>query len=159
MSRRGAGPYAFDELLSPRMHDLRTTIAQLAQSFAESVVAAVATTPLEDLVAARGAGGTRTEPRRSRRRSPAGGPPIQPAPKEVRPKAGRLARRSPEDIAKTLDLIVKFLKTRPTGLRSEEIRKAFGLDVRELPSILKQGRATKKLKSRGRKRATTYCAA
>jgi hypothetical protein len=141
------------------MHDLRTTIAQLAQSFAESVLAAIAMTSIQDLVAVSGGGTHPAEPRRSRRAAPAGRRQIAPAPAAVRHEAGRLARRSPEDIAKTLDLIVKFLKTRPTGLRSEEIRKAFGLDVRELPRILQQGRATKKLKTRGRKRATTYSAA
>ena len=45
------------------------------------------------------------------------------------------------------------------GLRSEEIRKALKLDVREVPRVLKEGLAKKKLKSRGQKRATTYFAA
>jgi hypothetical protein len=42
------------------------------------------------------------------------------------------------------------------GLRAEEIRKQLGLDVREVPRVLKEGLRTKKLKAKGRKRATTY---
>jgi hypothetical protein len=81
------------------------------------------------------------------------------APTAKETKGGRLARRSPEEIAKALDLVAKLLKTHPKGLRAEEIRKAFGLDAREMPRILKEGLAKKKLKSRGQKRATTYMAA
>ena len=74
-------------------------------------------------------------------------------------KGGRLARRSPADIAKTLGQIVALVKTKKAGLRSEEIRKALKLDVREVPRVLKEGLAKKKLKSKGQKRATTYTAA
>jgi len=41
-------------------------------------------------------------------------------------------------------------------MRSEEIRKALKLDVREVPRVLKEGVAKKKLRSKGQKRATTY---
>jgi hypothetical protein len=44
-------------------------------------------------------------------------------------------------------------------MRAEEIRKMLGLDVREMPRILKEGFAKKALKSKGQKRATTYFAA
>jgi len=44
-------------------------------------------------------------------------------------------------------------------MRSEEIRKALKLDVREVPRVLKEGLSKKKLKSRGQKRATRYSAA
>lgn len=74
-------------------------------------------------------------------------------------KGGRLARRSPADIAKALGQIVALVKTKKAGLRSEEIRKALKLDVREVPRVLKEGLAKKKLRSKGQKRATTYTAA
>ena len=45
------------------------------------------------------------------------------------------------------------------GLRAEEIRKHLGLDVREVPRVLKEGLRTKKIKAKGQKRATTYRAA
>jgi hypothetical protein len=46
-----------------------------------------------------------------------------------------------------------------TGLRAEEIRKTLGLDVREVSRVLKEGLRTKKLKSKGEKRATVYSVA
>jgi len=73
--------------------------------------------------------------------------------------SGRLARRSPEEIARTLDKIHGLLKGKKAGMRSEEIRDALKLDVREMPRVLKEGLAKKKLKSRGQKRATTYTVA
>ncbi len=50
------------------------------------------------------------------------------------------------------------MKKSKTGLRSEEIKKALGLDVREVPRILKTAVKTKKLKAKGQKRATVYSA-
>ncbi|MGH7295483.1 MAG: hypothetical protein ACRELB_11145, partial [Polyangiaceae bacterium] len=63
-------------------------------------------------------------------------------------------RRGPEDIARTLGLVIAALKTGP--LRAEEIQKLLKLDKRELPRVLQEGLATKKLKKKGEKRATTY---
>jgi hypothetical protein len=53
---------------------------------------------------------------------------------------GRLQRRSPEEIAKTLVQVVAAVKT----------------PSQEMPRILKEGLAKKLLKSKGQKRATTY---
>ncbi|MGH7296566.1 MAG: hypothetical protein ACRELB_16630 [Polyangiaceae bacterium] len=63
------------------------------------------------------------------------------------------ARRAPEDIARTLGLVVAALKTGPMG--AEEIQKLLKLDKRELPRVLQEGLATRKLKKKGEKRATT----
>ena len=70
-----------------------------------------------------------------------------------------MQRRSPADIARALDAVVILVRKSKAGLRSEEIRKALKLDVREVPRVLKEGLAKKKLKSKGQKRATTYFAA
>jgi hypothetical protein len=130
-------------------NSLRSALDSLAKSFAESVLDAIHGASLDELVA---------ENRGASRRGPGQPDPLK-APIAKKTKGGRLARRSPEEIAKALDLVAKLLKTHPKGLRAEEIRKAFGLDAREMPRILKQGLAKKKLKSRGQKRATTYSAA
>ena len=65
------------------------------------------------------------------------------------------------DLARDADFgqIVALVKTKKAGLRSEEIRKALKLDVREVPRVLKEGLAKKALKSKGQKRATAYTAA
>ena len=73
-------------------------------------------------------------------------------------RGGRLPRRSAEDIKAALDSVHGLLKSSKGGLRAEQIRAALKLDVREMPRVLKEGLATKKLTSKGQKRATTYFA-
>ena len=48
------------------------------------------------------------------------------------------------------------MKTHKNGLRAEEIRTKLGMLSKEMPRILKEGVAKKKLTSKGQKRATTY---
>jgi len=131
---------------------LRSQLNDLAQSFADGVLAAVRTASIEDLLAESGA--------RGGRHSPGGGGGGQPDPLRKRGRLrGRLARRTQEEIEATLAKVVAAVTaTRGKGLRAEEIRKALALDVREVPRVLKEGLRTKKLKARGQKRATTYSA-
>jgi hypothetical protein len=70
--------------------------------------------------------------------------------------AGRLARRSPEQIAKAVERVVALVKKSKDGLRSEQIRAELKLDKRELPRVLGEGLTKKVLKSKGQKRATRY---
>jgi hypothetical protein len=70
---------------------------------------------------------------------------------------GRLARRSSEDIEKTLGLVVAALRAGP--MKAEAIKASLGLDRKELPLVLKLGLKTKSLKKRGQKRGTLYSAA
>jgi hypothetical protein len=133
---------------------LRSALDALAQTFADSVLAVIRAASIDDLHAE--AGGS-TKGRRVR-----GGGGGQPDPLSVpakKTKNGRLARRSADDIAKTLEKVVAAVKASKTGLRSEEIKKALGLDRREVPRILKTAVQSKKLKAKGQKRATTYSAA
>jgi hypothetical protein len=134
-------------------NSLRSTLDSLATSFASAVLDAIRGASLQELLAESG---------NAPRRGPGRLPKSASAPAAAKParagKGGRLARRSPEEIAKTLDRIHGLLKAKKGGMRSEEIRKALKLDVREVPRVLKEGLAKKKLKSRGQKRATTYTA-
>ncbi len=78
------------------------------------------------------------------------------------PARGRragLKRRSPEEIAKALDAVVALVKKSKAGLRAEDIRQKLGLQSKEMPRILKEGLAKRKLRAKGQKRATTYTAA
>jgi len=43
-------------------------------------------------------------------------------------------------------------------MRSEDIRAKLGLESKEMPRVLKEGLAKKKLSAKGQKRATTYFA-
>ncbi len=124
------------------MPNLRSAIESLATAFASSVLDAIRGASLGELLSDGGARPSRAAPTSPRARS-----------------SRRLARRSPEQIAKALERVIALVKTRKGGLRSEQIREELGLDKREVPRVLQEGLAKKKLKSRGRKRATTYTAA
>lgn len=134
------------------MPTLRTTLDTLASFFAANVLAAIRGASLQELLAESG-GAARRGP--GRPRGGGDGTGIRPAKKG---KSGRLARRSAAEIARALDAVIILVRKNKQGLRSEEIRKALKLDVREVPRVLKEGLAKKKLKSRGQKRATTYTA-
>jgi hypothetical protein len=134
---------------------LRSTLDSLATSFAGAVLDAIKGASLQELLA-ESAGAPKRGP--GRPRGPAARVAAPAAARNPR-VAGRLARRSPEEIARTLEKIQGLLKGKKAGMRSEEIRAALQLDVREMPRVLKEGLAKKKLKSRGQKRATTYTTA
>jgi hypothetical protein len=137
------------------MPNLRSTLNDLASSFASNVLNAIRSASIADLHAESG----HREGNGRRARGGGGQPDRLRTPTPKKTKGGRLARRSPADIAKALDEIVALVKKSKAGLRSEEIRKALKLDVREVPRVLKEGLAKKKLRSKGQKRATTYSAA
>jgi hypothetical protein len=134
------------------MSTLRDRLTDLAQSFADEVIAALRGASLDDLLSRGGA-----RPFAARAIEHARDQQARPRP--VTKKPGRLQRRSPEEIARAVDLVAKLVRSRPKGMRAEEIRKTLGLDVREMPRVLKDGLAKKKLRAKGRKRATTYFAA
>jgi hypothetical protein len=134
------------------MNTLKSRIDSLASAFASDVVRAIRTASVEDLLGGIGA---------LNGRAPAAS--VRPLANAVAPRArtlasGRLRRRSTDQIRGTLDKVHGLLKASKGGLRAEQIRVALKLDVREMPRVLKEGLATKKLSSKGRKRATTYFA-
>jgi hypothetical protein len=55
--------------------------------------------------------------------------------------------------------VVALVKKNKNGLRAEAIRTSLGMASKEMPRVLKEGLAKKKLKAKGQKRATTYTAA
>jgi hypothetical protein len=126
---------------------LRSRLASLADSFASAVLDAVRSTPLEGLLFETGG-------------RPASGRTSAAAPKRA-PKAarGRLKRRSAGDIAKALGEVVALVKGHKDGMRAEQIRAQLHMQSKEMPRVLAEGLANKKLKKKGQKRATTYFAA
>jgi hypothetical protein len=127
------------------MSNLRSRLADLASSFADSVIDAIRGASLHELlgeagphVRGRADGSTRAI---SHGKS-----------------AGRLPRRSADEISAALDRIVVLVSKNKDGLRAEQIRSELGMQAKELPRVLKEGLNTKKLRSKGQKRATTYFA-
>jgi hypothetical protein len=130
------------------MSNLRSRLADLASTFTDSVIDAIRSTSLEELLTESG----------SRPKTRQAEAPTRTAPKVARPASGRLPRRSAEDIAGELDRIVSLVQKHKDGLRAEQIRAELGLQAKELPRVLKEGLSSKKLRSKGQKRATTYFA-
>jgi hypothetical protein len=140
------------------MSTLQSRLNAIAASFAEQVLAAIRSGSLNDLV------GRNDDDHAGNGRSPrvarGGGGMPDPivVPSKKRGKNGRLPRRSPDEITALLNKIVLLVKTQKNGLRAEEIRAKLGMEPKEMPRILKEGVSTKKLTTKGQKRATTYFA-
>ncbi len=134
------------------MATLRSTLNALATHLASDIVDVIRSSSLEELLGGRGghSGGAS-----DRSKSTSSGA-TKPSPAG---KSGRLPRRSPDEIAAALKEIVGLVSKHKDGLRAEEIRGELGMQAKELPRLLREGLATKKLKAKGQKRATTYTAA
>jgi hypothetical protein len=123
---------------------LRSKIEALAASFAQEVLDAMKSASFDE-IASLGGGARRGPGRPAGRRSAGGG-------------GGKRIRRSMKDIVSTLDDVVKVVGAAKNGLRAEEIRAKLDLESKQLPRVLKEGLATKRLSKKGEKRATTYFA-
>lgn len=124
------------------MNSLKSQIADLAESFAQSVIAAIRSASLEEILeTSQGRGASRGGVR------------------SVAAKGdGRRVRRSASDIAGVVDAIEQLLAKNPSGLRAEQIRSELGLQAKELPRPLAEGLSQKRFSKEGQKRATTYYA-
>jgi hypothetical protein len=134
-------------------NQLHSRISNLASTFVESVLEAIKTSSLQEILGGNAPRGVRDDARGSKGAVALGtgfrG--------DARVTAtGRLQRRSAEDIAKTLEVVVSLLGSRKNGLRAEQIRTELNLQAKELPRILKEGLSRRKLRAVGQKRATTY---
>lgn len=137
---------------------LQSQLNQLASSFTHAVIEAIREVSLEELVAE--TGGLRGMPRMPAATSRGRGrAPRRQAGPTRRPSSRRLKRRSRKDIQKALGDIVSLVENRPRGMRAEQIRIELGMQAKEMPRILGEGIATRRLRKRGQKRATTYYAA
>jgi hypothetical protein len=138
---------------------LKSRLSDLAASFADEVIAALQGASLHELIGSEAGGGSSSSNGRQSRVATRPAAAVSPSAlaKPAR-TPGRLPRRSPDEIAKALDRMVSLLKKHKDGLRAEEIRANLGMEPKEMPRILKEGVSTKKLSSKGQKRATTYFA-
>ncbi|MBN9162848.1 MAG: hypothetical protein BGO98_46685 [Myxococcales bacterium 68-20] len=138
------------------MSTLRQTIEAHAHEFAAAIVQALRGASLDELVSI--TGGQATAPRAPRAKTNGATTAAPEVAKKVSKKAGRLGRRSADDIARTLEQIVAVLAKHPEGLRAEQIKAALNLDTREVPRPLAEGLNSGALTKSGQKRATTYFA-
>jgi hypothetical protein len=134
-------------------NQLHSRISVLASSFVDSVLDAVKSSSLQEILD--GGSALRAGPRAPVPSRAALAPRAARVPAT---RGGRLPRRSAEDIAKTLEVVVSLLGSRKNGLRAEQIRSELSMQAKELPRILKEGLGRKKIRAVGQKRATTYFA-
>jgi len=159
------------------MSTLKATIETLAADFAKSLIMAIKSASLQEILHETGGhasssmgsmGGAASSASRGR----SGKPGRKPAAVAVEtPKAaaaaparaggrkgkgGRLPRRSASDLAKAKEQIISLLSKHPKGLRSEEIRSKLGLSKQEIPRPLADALTEKLITKKGEKRATTY---
>ncbi|MBX3234317.1 MAG: hypothetical protein KIT84_21630 [Labilithrix sp.] len=165
------------------MSSLKSTIEGLASQFAMSVIGALRSASLAEVMEVTSGGARAVAPTSSRGAS-APAPAAAPAPARRGPgrpkkvaaaapaasapaaapakrrgvvgRPGRLGRRSMADISKVIDDIAALLQKHPGGLRAEEIRRELGVQSKELPRPLADGLAAGRFSKQGQKRATTY---
>ena len=141
---------------------LHAQLNQIASSFTKAVIEAIREVSLEELVAETGglkgmAPPAATPSLRGRGANRERAPRRATGPSR-RTGRRRLKRRSSGDIEKALGDIVSLVENRPRGMRAEQIRTELGMQPNEMPRVLGEGLATRRLRKRGHKRATTYYA-
>jgi hypothetical protein len=126
------------------MSTLQATINALAAEFANNILRALRNASLDELVS--GTGGTsHTKRARSAR--------LVAAPRR---SGGRLHRRSEAQLEKVVEQIVSFVSHHANGVNAEAIKAHLKLQRKELPRPLGMALASKKIRKKGVKRATTY---
>jgi len=147
------------------MSNLRSTIEALASQFASSVLGALRSASIDELVNVAGAGGgggaVRRGPGRPRAAAAATAVAVEAesaSPRGRRGRGGRLGRRSADDISAMIESIVGALQKAGSGQRAEQIRETLGVEAKELPRPLAEAISTGRITKTGQKRATTYFA-
>jgi len=134
------------------MPTLHATINALASEFAHDLLRALRDAPLKDIVAETSSGHVQ---RRAARR-------VSDGTKSI---AGhKRVRRSPETLKKLADQIVALVAKHPKGIRAEELKAAMGVKpgnvgAKVFTKPLSVALASKKIRKRGHRRATTYFSA
>ncbi len=135
---------------------LRNQLQAFAHTFVDQVLGTIQGASLHEIAGTKGSGRVIGGGRSART---VAAKTVAAAPKMASVKAsGRLARRTDEEIQAMLGKVVLLVKTHKEGMRAEQIRSTLGMLPKEMPLILKQGVSTKKLMTKGQKRATTYFA-
>jgi hypothetical protein len=134
------------------MPNFHSNLSNIAAAFTESLLEVIRNAKLNELLAESG----QTAAGRGRRTQPVTTKVPTQSKAVPKSKAGRLPRRSDTEIAAALDQVIALVKRNKNGMGAGAIREAIGLQPKELPRILKAGLSTKRLKSKGQRRATMY---
>ena len=138
------------------MSNLRNTIEGLASQFAASVLEALRSASIDELVDV--AGSSSNGARRGRPRAAESDASSSAAPRRRAGRGGRLGRRTAGDITRMIESIVDVLSKGGQGMRAEQIRESLGVEAKELPRPLAEAISSGRITKTGQKRATTYFA-
>jgi hypothetical protein len=120
------------------------------ESFTADLANIVRTAALEAVIGALGA------PTAPAKRGP--GRPVKsgtPSPIVAPKRTGKRAKRTPEDVAKMGETVVAYVAKNP-GQSVEQIKKALGVEKKDLQLPIVRMVAAKKLKTTGQRRGTRY---
>ena len=125
--------------------DMQAEIAALAARFAQDLMALIRRATLDEIVTVSGrapaphaANGTTA--------------PALPAPDG----SGRQPRRTAEQLEEATQQIVDLVRMNPKGLSAQTIRTRLGIDRSQILMPLERALTSKKIKKKGKKRATMY---
>lgn len=147
-------------VLAFAMSKLRSTIEALASQFAASVLEALRSASIDELVDVAGSGARRGpgRPRSADRDGADRTAAAAPRRSERAGRGGRLGRRTAGDISRMVASIVGALQKSDGGMRAEQIREVLHVEAKELPRPLAEAIASGQITKSGQKRATTYFA-
>ncbi len=134
------------------MSNLRSTINELAETFASEIVKAIRGASLQDILSETTPGMVGRSPR------PATGGKAAAPQSLAKRRGGKRVRRSGDEIWKTAASILELLKGHKAGFRAEEIRAQLSMPKNELAKPIAELLAKKKITKKGQKRSTTYFA-
>ena len=132
------------------MSDFQNEINQVVQSFMGQISELARRAAINTLQSAFGAGATRSSNGASAVKNPSA-----PAAAVGRPRGGRGAKRTAEDLEALSNQLASFIKSNP-GLRVEQINKELGTTTKDLALPIRKLLADSVITSKGQKRSTTY---
>jgi hypothetical protein len=132
------------------MSDFQNEMNRTVQSFVTQISELARRAALETLESAFGAGG----PRQGNGKGAVSAAPATSG-HVGRPRGGRGAKRTAEDLEALSGQVASFVKSHP-GLRIEQINKELGTSTKELALPIRKLLADNVITSKGQKRSTTY---
>jgi hypothetical protein len=130
------------------MSDFQEEMNRTVQSFVAQIAELARRAALDTLESAFGGQGTRV----TGLTTPAA---TSGQPRAGRPRGGRGAKRTADDLAALSSQLASFVKTHP-GMRIEQINKELGTTTKDLALPIRKLIADNVITSKGQKRSTTY---
>jgi len=137
------------------MSDFQSEMNRTMQSFVSQITELARRAAIDTLESAFG-GRAPAAAARNGGGSPAAVAPVTTA-RAGRPRGGRGAKRSPEDLESLSETFASFVKGNP-GLRIEQINKQLGTTTKDLALPIRKLVAEGVIATKGQKRSTTYFA-